>query len=64
MEHISLTAGLTGAGTSTVTVAGLEAVWPLSSATLQVTVMGPADTPPVDRVAVEPSPLTVPDVEL
>ena len=51
-------------GVATVTVVCCEAVWPLSSTTLQVTVMVPGATPAVVSVAVEVDPLTEPAVEL
>ena len=44
------------------TVVVEEAVWPLSSATLQVTVMSPAGAPAVDSVAVFVVPEIWPDV--
>ena len=53
-----------GAGTSTVTAVVLEAVCPLSSATLHATLMDPVGAPKVLSVAVEPDPLTEPAVEL
>ena len=58
---------VTGAGATgalTVTVVCCEAVWPLSSTTLQVTVMVPGATPEVERVAVEVLPLIEPAEEL
>src|ERR1039458_10146235 len=65
MEHRSLVMGLGAAiGTSTVTEVVPEAVWPLSSTTLQVTVTGPTGAPAVERVAVVPDPITEPEVEL
>jgi hypothetical protein len=65
MGHRALVIGLGAAtGDTTVTVAVLAAVCPLSSATLQVTVMGPVGAPEVISVAVEPDPLTEPEVEL
>jgi hypothetical protein len=51
-------------GTSTVTAVVLEAVCPLSSATLHVTVMDPVGAPEVFSVDVEPDPLREPEVEL
>jgi hypothetical protein len=41
-----------------------EAVWPLSSTTLPVTVIAPGAAPVVDNVAVEVLPLIDPAVEL
>ena len=65
MEHSSLVRGFgAAAGTETVTEVAPEAVWPLSSATLQVTVTVPIAAPVVERAAVEPVPFTVPEVEL
>ena len=52
------------AGAFTVTVVVAEAVWPLSSTTLQVTVIGPGAAPAVDSVAVELLPLIEPAVAL
>src|ERR1700712_1954050 len=53
-----------GGGACTVTVVIPEAVWPLSSTTLPVTVIGPGAAPVVDNVAVGPVPLIDPAVEL
>src|SRR3984957_550209 len=64
-EHISLTAGMGGgAGAATVTEVVPDALPPLSSATLHVTETTPSAVPAVARVAVEPDPLTDPEVEL
>jgi len=41
-----------------------DALPPLSSATLQFTETTPSAVPAVERVAVEPDPLTDPEVEL
>jgi hypothetical protein len=49
-----------GGGAATFTVVVDEAVWPLSSATLQVTVTAPAGAPVVDKVAELLVPLTDP----
>ena len=51
-----------GGGWITFTVVVDDCVLPLSSATLQVTVIGPGDAPEVDRVALELVPLTLPAV--
>src|ERR1700760_3275285 len=59
-----VTAGGGVAGADTVTVVICEAVWPLSSTTLQVTVMVPGATPGVVSVAVEVLPLMEPAVAL
>ena len=65
MEHNSLVWGFaTTAGTETITEVAPEAVCPLSSATLQVTVTVPTVAPVVDKAAVVPVPFTKPDVEL
>ena len=53
-----------GGGATTVTEVVVEAVWPLSSATLQVTVMVPGAAPTVLSVAVVLVPDTEPAVEL
>src|SRR6185437_14431307 len=61
MEHSVCTFGAGGGGgacTSTVVVE--DAVWPLSSDTLQVTVIVPAGAPVVANVAVFPVPLIDP----
>src|SRR3984885_12162223 len=50
-----------GVGCSMLTEVGGEAVWPLSSATLQVTVIGPAGAPDGFRVAVLLLPLIWPE---
>ena len=49
-----------GGGAMTVTVVVAEAVWPLSSTTLHVTVIVPGAAPAVDSVAVVPLPVTEP----
>ena len=53
-----------GGGALTVTVVVADAVWPLSSTTLQVTVMVPGAAPAVVSVAVEVLPLIEPAVAL
>src|SRR3954465_34006 len=49
-----------GGGWITFTVVVADCVLPLSSATLQVTVIGPGAAPEVDRVALELVPLILP----
>src|ERR1035437_5326290 len=62
-EHNSLVWGLAATtGAAIVTGVVVEAVWPRSSATLQVTVMTPVAAPTADRVAAGPVPLTDPAV--
>src|ERR1700733_2352934 len=53
-----------GGGAFTVTVVVDDAVWPLSSTTLQVTVIVPGAAPAVLSVAVEPLPDTEPEEAL
>jgi len=53
-----------GGGAITLTLVVDEAVLPLSSTTLQVTVIGPGAAPAVESVAVEDVPLTEPAVAL
>src|SRR4051812_35401642 len=65
IEHIACVVGAGGGvGATTVTVVVAEADWPLSSTTLQVTVIVPGAAPVVVSVAVEVLPLTEPAVVL
>ena len=63
--HSADVVGAGGGGGAVIdTVVCPEAVWPLSSTTLHVTVIVPGAAPAVDKVAVAPLPLTEPAVEL
>jgi len=63
--HRSLVVGLAvSTGAATVTVVVAEAVWPLSSATLHVMVIGPTIAPAVERVTVESVPVIEPELAL